>query len=941
MQLRLQRGGPRSLDRIIVRGARVHNLKNVDVEIPKNALVVITGVSGSGKSSLAFDTIYAEGYRRYVESLSSYARQFLEVMEKPDVDSIYGLTPSIAIDQKAISHNPRSTVATVTEVYDYLRLLFARVGELICPNCNIPVKGQTVQDIVDAILSLPEGTKAMILAPLVVGRKGEHRELFERLKREGFVRVRVDGEVRRLDEEIVLVKTQKHTIEVVVDRIKVDKDQRVRITDSVELALKLSDGLVVFWTPAGERLFSEKFACPYCGFAVKEISPRLFSFNSPYGACPECKGLGFKEEIDCSLAVVETLSVKDGALIPFRESRFYTALVEAVCKHYGIPTDVPFRELEEEHKEILLYGAPDAVLVRYRMGGRERREACYYSGLQRYLERQRTMEEEKVKDFIAKKRCSVCGGSRLRKEALCVFVNGKNIYGVVCMSVSEARRFFEELSFEGTQAVIADRILREIRDRLRFLEEVGLGYITLDREASTLSGGEAQRIRLATQIGSALSGVTYVLDEPTIGLHPRDTRRLIENLKRLKELGNTVIVVEHDRDVIESADYIVDLGPGAGIYGGEVVYAGEVEGIKECSRSLTGRYLKGDLKVVSPEKRRSPQGFLVLKDVTHRNLKGIDVKIPVGCFVCITGVSGSGKSSLLMEVVYPALYNRLYRYKIPEGRYGEVIGWEQFDKVVKVDQSPIGRTPRSNPATYVGFFTTIRELFSQVPEARARGYKPGRFSFNVKGGRCEKCRGEGFIKVEMLFLPDVYVKCEACEGKRYNRETLEILYKGKNIADVLDMSVDEAYEFFQNVPSLAEKLKLLQDVGLGYIKLGQPATTLSGGEAQRIKLAKELTKRATGRTMYILDEPTVGLHMDDVDKLIKVLHRLVDRGNTVVVIEHNLDVIKNADYIIDLGPEGGEEGGYIVAEGTPEEVAASSTSFTGRFLAPLLCVSRN
>ncbi len=931
MLLRPLGGGQRSLEssKIVVKGARVHNLKNIDVEIPKNSLVVITGVSGSGKSSLAFDTIYAEGYRRYVESLSSYARQFLEVMEKPDVDAIYGLTPSIAIDQKTVSKNPRSTVATVTEIYDYLRILFAKVGDVICPNCNISVKGQTPQEMVDAILALPEGTKAMILAPMVVGRKGEHRELLDRLRRDGFVRVRVDGEIKRLDEKITLDKNRKHTIEVVVDRIKVSQRERGRIADSVELSLKLSEGLMVLWTPDGEKIFSEHFSCPYCGFTVGELSHRLFSFNSPYGACPVCKGIGFREEIDVNRAIVEDLSLAEGAIIPFRQSDYWSSLLKAVCKETGIPLYMPFKKLNQGQKEVILCGYRYPVEVRV---GRRSFQAVY-RGLIYYLNERREEDEEAVKNFLVRKPCSACRGSRLKDEALAVFVGGKNIHQVVSMSVSEALDFFSSLKLDGTKAVIADRVLKEIVGRLKFLEEVGLGYISLDREAFTLSGGESQRIRLATQIGSALSGVTYVLDEPTVGLHPRDTARLIENLKSLRDLGNTVIVVEHDRDVIMSADHIVDLGPGAGERGGEVVYSGAIEGIKDCQESITGAYLSGRLRVCERGERRQPlRGYLSFKGVRHRNLKNIDVDIPVGCFVCITGVSGSGKSSLLMEVVYPAVYNRVYRHRLPEGEYGEVYGWQAFDRVIMVDQSPIGRTPRSNPATYVGFFTTIRELFASVPEARARGYKPGRFSFNVKGGRCENCRGEGYIKVEMLFLPDVYVRCDACNGRRYDRETLEILYKGKNIADVLEMTVEEAYEFFENIPSLASKLKLLIDVGLGYIKLGQPATTLSGGEAQRIKLAKELTKRSTGSTLYILDEPTVGLHMDDVDKLIKVLHALVDRGNTVVIIEHNLDVIKNADYIIDLGPEGGEAGGYIVAQGTPEEVAQNPASHTGRFL---------
>ncbi len=818
---------------ILVKGARVHNLKGVNVEIPRGALVVITGVSGSGKSSLAFDTIYAEGYRRYVESLSSYARQFLEVLEKPDVDEITGLTPSIAIDQKSVPKTPRSTVATVTEIYDHLRLLFARLGKPICPNCNIPISSQSVREMVDAILSLPEGTKAMLLAPVVKKRKGEHRELLASLRRNGFVRARIDGEIVRLDQQIELDKNRHHTIEVVVDRIKVSRSERVRITDSVELALKISDGLLILWTPEGERVFSERFGCPYCGFSISEISPRLFSFNFPLGACPECKGIG--------------------KLITWEEEFRKTAQV-----------------------------------------------------------------------------CPVCGGARLKKEALCVLVGGKNIYEVTCMCVDEALEFFNSLEFTGSEGVIAERLLKEIRARLEFLKRVGLGYITLNRETATLSGGEAQRVRLATQIGSGLSGVTYVLDEPTVGLHPRDTAMLIENLKRLKDLGNTVIVVEHDRDVIEASDYIVDLGPGAGEYGGQVVFQGPTKEIVNCRSSITGAYLSGKASIETPIRRRIPKGFLRFNGVNFRNLKGIDVEIPLGCFVCITGVSGSGKSTLLMDVIYPALARGRKRGFKSMRVFGRI------DNVILVDQSPIGRTPRSNPATYVGAFTPIRELFAKVPEARARGYTPSRFSFNLKGGRCEKCSGEGYIKVDMLFLPDLYVKCDECNGKRYNRETLEILYKGKSIADVLDMTVDEALKFFENIPAVRRKLRTLKEVGLGYIRLGQPATTLSGGEAQRVKLAKELSKRDTGNTLYILDEPTVGLHMEDVRKLVEILHKLVDRGNTVVVIEHNLDVIKNADYIIDLGPEGGENGGTIVAEGTPEEVAKSENSYTALFLRRVL-----
>lgn len=932
-------GGQRSLeDKIVIKGARQHNLKGIDLEIPKGKLVVVTGVSGSGKSSLAFDTIYAEGYRRYVESLSSYARQFLEVMDKPDVEAIYGLTPSIAIDQKAVSRNPRSTVATVTEIYDYLRVLFARVGDAVCPSCGVPIKGKSVQEIVDDILSFEPGTRAIILAPVVVGKKGEHRELLQRLRREGFVRVRVNGTIFRLDEEIALDKNRRHTIEVVVDRIKISPKERVRITDSVELALKLSDGVVKLLVGEEEFLFSERFSCPYCGFTIGELSPRLFSFNSPYGACPDCKGIGYRRRIDPSLAVRFDLSLEEGAVVVFRDSDYWQQILDTVCEYYGIPKDVPFRELSPEHREIILYGADEPISFSYRWRGKRKGFTGFYEGVYAYIERKLEEKPAEFEAYTVKDRCPTCGGSRLKKEALAVLVGGKSIWDVVRMSVSEAKAFFEGLNFEGVKGEIARGVLSEIRKRLAFLYDVGLGYITLDRESSTLSGGEAQRIRLATQIGSALSGVTYVLDEPTVGLHPRDTLRLVENLKKLRDLDNTVIVVEHEREVIEAADYLVDLGPGAGEMGGELVYAGDVEGILRNSRSLTGAYLSGRLSVGIPEKRRGFRDRLLIKGARHRNLKNVDVEIPLGCFVCVTGVSGSGKSSLVVELLYPALYNRIYRAKLPEGDYDDILGWEHLDKIIMVDQSPIGRTPRSNPATYVGLFTPIRELFASTPEARARGYKPGRFSFNVKGGRCEHCRGEGFIKVEMLFLPDVYVTCDVCRGKRYNRETLEILYRGKSIADVLEMSVDEAREFFENIPSIRNRLEVLSDVGLGYIRLGQPATTLSGGEAQRIKLARELSRRATGRTLYILDEPTVGLHMDDVRKLVDVLHRLVDKGNTVVVIEHNMDVVKNADFVIDLGPEGGSSGGRVVVAGTPEDVAECRDSHTGTFLRKALCL---
>ncbi len=924
------------LDRIVIRGARQHNLKNINVDIPKNKLVVVTGVSGSGKSSLAFDTIYAEGYRRYVESLSSYARQFLELMEKPDVDAIYGLTPSIAIDQRSISANPRSIVATVTEIYDYLRLLFARCGDVICPNCNVPVKGRTVQEIVDIILSDFYGEKIEILSPVVVGKKGEFKDLILRLRREGFVRVRIDGILYRLDEEIALDKNRKHTIEVVVDRVKVREEEKSRIYDSVEIALKLSQGIVkIIVGENSEHVYSENFSCPYCSFSLGELSPRLFSFNSPYGACPKCKGIGYEAKVDPYLAIREDLSIEEGAIIPWRDSDYWTDILMSLCRAYGIPTDVPFKDLDEKQKAVIIDGTLEPVEFTFRYKG-ERSFIGAFDGLRFYLEKRLENGDDDFYQYVVKKTCDSCGGSRLKRESLAVKVSGKSIWDVLRMSIDEAYAFFRDLRFDGLKGEIAGRVLKEIVSRLSFLVEVGVGYLTLDREVSTLSGGEAQRVRLATQIGVGLSGVTYVLDEPTIGLHPRDVERLVNNLKRIRDLGNTVIVVEHERMVIDEADYIVDLGPYAGENGGNLVYAGEPDGIREVEDSVTGAYLSGRLEIPVPSNRREPKGFLKFFGVTHRNLKNIDVEIPLGTFVCVTGVSGSGKSSLVCEVIYPAVYNKLYKGRLIEGSYGRVEGIESIDRVIFVDQSPIGRTPRSNPATYIGLFTHIRELFASLPLSRARGYKPGRFSFNVKGGRCEKCKGEGVIKVEMHFMPDVYVTCPECKGRRYNEETLQVTFKGKNIADILDMTVDSAIEFFGNQPHIVSKLLVLKQVGLGYIRLGQPATTLSGGEAQRVKLARELSKKATGSTLYIMDEPTVGLHMDDVKKLIDVIHMLVDRGNTVLVIEHNLDVIKNADFVIDLGPEGGEEGGYIVAKGRPEEVAKVERSYTGRFLRNVL-----
>ncbi len=916
------------MDKIIIKGAREHNLKNVDLELPKGKFIVITGVSGSGKSSLAFDTLYAEGQRRYVESLSAYARQFLERMERPDVDSIEGLSPAISIEQKSLGKNPRSTVATVTEIYDYLRVLFARLGTPHCYICGRRIKPRTVDEITDSILSLGNGKRVMILAPIVRGRKGEYRAKFNELMRKGFMRVIVDGSMYELSEEIELDKNVRHDIDVVVDRIVVREGIRKRVFDSVETALSLSGGLVKVRTLDGEEeLYSEHFSCPHCGISYPEISPRFFSFNNPYGACPDCLGLGVRKVFDEKKIVPnENLSIREGAIDPWRdlnpvflEKRF------KFLQEIGVDVDTPFFKLPEDKKKAVLYGTDgfegvipslDKRYSRYRWDMYTRRE---------------------IEKFMSDEPCPTCNGGRLRKEALSVKFRGMNIHEVTKLTIKEARKFFSSIKLSPFERKIGERIIKEILSRLAFLEEVGLSYLTLDRTSNTLSGGEAQRIRLASQIGSGLSGVLYVLDEPTIGLHPRDNKRLLSMLTKLRDVGNTVVVVEHDRDTIESADFVVDLGPGAGKNGGKVVYAGSVDGLKKCKSSLTGRYLAGNERIELPSKRKSPKnGFLRLIGVRTNNLKNIDVKIPVGLLTCITGVSGSGKSSLAIDTLYEVMKEKLYGVKRRSGELQSVEGWEKFDRVVNVDQSPIGKTPRSNPATYTGVFTYIRDLFSKLPESKMMGYKPGRFSFNVKGGRCERCKGEGFIKIEMLFLPDVHVTCEECKGRRFNRETLEIRYNGKNIADVLDMTVDEAYEFFKNIPAIRKKLEILREVGLGYITLGQNATTLSGGEAQRIKLSRELSRKETGKNLYILDEPTTGLHFDDIKKLLDVLRKLVDRGNTVVVIEHNLDVIKCADYIIDLGPEGGEEGGWIVAEGTPEEVAKVESSHTGRFLRKIL-----
>ncbi|HZP95339.1 MAG TPA: excinuclease ABC subunit UvrA [Candidatus Limnocylindria bacterium] len=950
------------LTTIHVKGAREHNLKNIDIQIPRDKLVVITGLSGSGKSSLAFDTIYAEGQRRYVESLSAYARQFLGQMEKPDVDFIEGLSPAVSIDQKGATRNPRSTVGTVTEIYDHLRLLFARVGIPHCPNHEIPIVAQTVQEIVDQIREYPDGTRILVLGPLVRDRKGEHQQLLVTARRGGFARVRVDGVVRDLSEDIMLDKMKKHSLEVVVDRLVLRRGDageadRARLTDSVETALRLGEGLAVVADADGklpERLFSQRLACPEGDFSIGEIEPRTFSFNSPHGACPACTGLGTKLEPDPELVLANPdLSLRDGAVLPWQRSggtaQYRMAILEGLAKKYKFSLGDPIRKLPKKAVDAILHGSGDALRLSYENKSGQRRSYEYeWEGLIPWLERQyrETTSDyirADIEKYMSERPCPVCKGKRLKPEALAVTIGGRSIMDVAALTVSEALDWVSALEKEKTSPLdsrgrqVARQVLKEIRTRLGFLVDVGLDYLTVDRSATTLSGGEAQRIRLATQIGSGLMGVLYILDEPSIGLHQRDNARLIRTLIGMRDLGNTILVVEHDEETIRTADWIIDIGPGAGEHGGEVVAEGTLDDILREPRSLTGAYLSGRRRIPLPARRRSPRGdSLVIRGAREHNLKAVDVRIPLGVFVAVTGVSGSGKSTLVNEILYRRLAQVISKAKDRPGAHDRIEGIEHIDKVIDIDQSPIGRTPRSNPATYTGLFTPIRELFAAVPDARLRGYTAGRFSFNVKGGRCEACAGDGIIKIEMQFLPDVYVPCEVCGGKRYNREALEIHYKGKSIADVLEMTVEEALAFFANVPACEQKLRTLNDVGLGYIHLGQPATTLSGGEAQRIKLATELSRRATGRTLYILDEPTTGLHFADVEKLLEVLHRLVDAGNTVVVIEHNLDVVKTADWVVDLGPEGGKAGGEIIAEGTPEQVARVRRSFTGRYLRDLL-----
>lgn len=956
---------------ISVRGAREHNLKNIDVDIPRNKLVVLTGLSGSGKSSLAFDTIFAEGQRRYVESLSAYARQFLGQMEKPDIDHIDGLSPAISIDQKGTSRNPRSTVGTVTEIFDYMRLLWARIGHPHCPNCGRPISQQSVQQMVDQILALPDGSRIMVMGPIVRDRKGEHTATLEEVRRQGFVRVRIDGEIKELDEPIKLAKTKKHSIDVVVDRLVIrqpeeteagldDHPDRVRLIDSMEVALRMAGGSAIVQVVDGEELeFSEHFACPHCGLSFGELEPRNFSFNSPHGACPECTGLGTTMEFDPELVLPNrNLTIAQGAIVPWmrsgmENSSWYAALLEAVAEKYHFSLHDPIKELSAEALGVILYGSnAEPVTAQYASkNGRTRSYSVVFEGVipnlkRRYAQTQSDWVKEDIERFMSTRPCPVCHGARLKPEILAVTIDGQSIVDVSRMPVHDALDWVNRLGVEPGQPgalvtereyLIARQILKEIRERLGFLLDVGLNYLTLERSANTLSGGEAQRIRLATQIGSSLMGVLYILDEPSIGLHQRDNAKLIKTLERLRDIGNTLIVVEHDEDTMRAADWIVDIGPGAGVHGGHVVAEGTMDDIANTPGSITGDFLSGRRQIPVPTVRRPGNGKeIVVRGARENNLRNVTARFPLGTFTCITGVSGSGKSSLITDTLYKKLAQELHRAKDKPGAHDAIEGIKHLDKVIDIDQSPIGRTPRSNPATYTGLFTPIRELYASMPEAKARGYKAGRFSFNVKGGRCEACKGEGIIQIEMNFLPDVFVPCEVCHGARYNREALEIQYKGKSIADVLDMTVSQGLEFFENVPALKNKLQTLEDVGLGYVKLGQPATQLSGGEAQRVKLASELSRRATGRTMYILDEPTTGLHFADIEKLLAILQRLVDGGNTVVVIEHNLDVIKSADWLIDLGPEGGSGGGEIIAVGTPEEIAETPGSHTGEFLRPLL-----
>ncbi|OGF45400.1 MAG: excinuclease ABC subunit A [Candidatus Firestonebacteria bacterium RIFOXYC2_FULL_39_67] len=935
-------------DKLIIKGAREHNLKNISLELPRNKLIVITGLSGSGKSSLAFDTIYAEGQRRYIESLSAYARQFLGQMEKPDVDSIEGLSPAIAIEQKKPSHNPRSTVGTVTEIYDYFRLLFARIGIPYCHKCGKKIERQNSQQIIDQILDFGAGVKIQILSPMVRSRKGEYAKLFEQIKKDGYVRVRVDGKIYDLEEKINLEKTKKHSIEVVIDRLVIGADIKKRLANSVETALKSGDGTVIILKSDKEEiLFSEKFACVECGVSMSDLAPRMFSFNSPFGACTECSGLGHKLEIDAELIIPdETISLDAGAIAPWSSptAMYYKSMLHSVAKHFGIRTDIPFCKLKKEHKDIILYGSGEYhIKFNFSSVNMSHAYTGKYEGVipnlkRRYLETDSEfIRNDVIGQYMRTIECPACNGARLKPEILSIRLGGKNINELTRLSISTCAEYFKELKLTDKEKKIAEQIFKEVTGRLKFLFDVGLSYLTLDRAASTLSGGEAQRIHLATQIGSSLVGVLYILDEPSIGLHQKDNAKLLQTLKKLRDLGNTVIVVEHDEDTMREADYLVDLGPGAGENGGYIVAAGKPEEVIKNKNSITGSYLRGDMKIEVPKHRNiSPEKYIELKGVTTNNLKNIDVKFPAGCMTCITGVSGSGKSSLIEETLYPSLIHEIFLTSVKPGGYKKFSGIEFVDRVINIDQTPIGRTPRSNPATYTGVFTLIRDLFASTIESKSRGYQPGRFSFNVKGGRCEACEGDGIIKIEMHFLPDVYVPCEVCKSKRYNRETLEVMYKGKTISDVLELTVEDALKFFENIPKVKKVLETLNDVGLGYIKLGQSATTLSGGEAQRIKLSAELSKRATGKTIYILDEPTTGLHFDDIKKLLEVLFRLRDMGNTVIVIEHNLDVIKTADYIIDLGPEGGDKGGELVATGSPEDIVKSKSSYTGYFLKKIL-----